>query len=189
EWSRVFATRQLCFSGLELAQTAFPLGLEAPRNESVVRIDGPIAAFGPLCAVARTLDVAPELRHGGLVIGFELLCGFQRGFKAGRRECHEERRRNRRIDLVTTDGETVLAAAVDDGFAGAVIAGCGAAAAVVHLQAPPAATAGGDALQQRRAFPHGATTVMRPRARVLRQGFLIGLERLPVDEPWVVIAD
>ena len=135
----------------------FPLRFEAARDQTIVRIDRPIAAFGALRLVARALDVAPELRQGGVVIGLELCGGLQRGRQAGRGERREERRGDGRIDLAAADAQAVLTAAVDDVVAGAVIAGRAVAAAVVHRQAAAAMATDRQALQQRGALPHGAT--------------------------------
>ena len=123
------------------------------------------------------------------MIRFELLGGLDRGFESCGCERGEERGCNRRIDLTPADVQAVLAAAVDDGLAGAVITGRGVATLVVHLQTPPAAPAGGYALQQCGAFPHSASGLMSPWPRVLPQALLVGLERRPVDVAGVMIAD
>jgi hypothetical protein len=125
----VFATSEFGLGGLQLAQSILPLGLETARDQAVIGIDGAVTAFGALRAVARTLDISAELLHGGLVIRFELLGGLDRRFEACGRQRREERGCDRRIDLAATDVQTVLAAAVDDGLAGAVITGRGVAAA------------------------------------------------------------
>src|SRR5208282_361653 len=98
-------------------------------------------------------------------------------------------RSDRGVDLTAADIQAIFPAAVDDRFAGAVVAGRRVAAAVMHLQASTAASAGDDPLEQRRAFPHGTTAVMWPRAGVLCEALLIGFKRLQVDEALVVIRD
>lgn len=123
------------------------------------------------------------------MIGFELLGGFERGSKPRGRERREERRRDRRIDLDAADVQTILAAAVDDVLAGAMIPGRGVSAAVMHGQAASAVSACGDSLQQRCTFSHGASAVMRTWPDVLGETLLVGLEGLPVDEAFVMVAD
>ena len=81
---RMFTTRELRLGRLQLPQSILPLGLETARDRAVIGIDRTITALGALGAVARTFNVSPELRHGGLVIGFELLGGLYRGFEARR---------------------------------------------------------------------------------------------------------
>ena len=132
------------FGGLEFLQALFPLRFEPARDETVVRIDRPVAPFSALRRVTRTLDVALELREGGFVIRLELLGGLQRGCKPRRRERRKERPGDGHIDLAATDVQTILPAAVDDVLAGAVIPRRGVPAAVVHSQATPAMSACGD---------------------------------------------
>ena len=75
---RVFTTRQFRLGGLELAKSVLPLGFETSGDQTIVGIDGPIAPFGTVRTVARSLDITPELSHGSLVIGFELFRRLQR---------------------------------------------------------------------------------------------------------------
>ena len=49
----------LVLGGLQRAQRVVPVGLERVGNESVVRVDGEIAAAGELGALAGPVDVAP----------------------------------------------------------------------------------------------------------------------------------
>jgi len=70
--SRVFSIGELRFGGLQLPQRAFPLRFESACNQTIVRIDCAVAPFGALRAVARALELAPELREGGFVIGLQL---------------------------------------------------------------------------------------------------------------------
>ena len=95
----MFSIRELCFGGLQFPQSAFPLRFESARNQAIVRVDCAIAPFGALRAVARALELAPELREGGFVIGFQLLDGLQRGGEPRRCERGQKRRGHRRIDL------------------------------------------------------------------------------------------
>jgi len=128
----------------------FPLRFEAARDQTIVRIDRPIASFrraAPRSARARR---PPELRQGGVVICLELCGGLQRGRQAGRGERREERRGDGRVDLAAADAQAVLTATVDDVGAGAVIAGRAVAAAVVHRQAAAAMATDRQPLQQSR---------------------------------------
>src|SRR5208282_3132318 len=77
--SRMLSIRELYFGGLQFPQSAFPLRFESTRDEPIVGIDRAITPFGAQCAVTRALELAPELREDGLVIGLELLDGLQRG--------------------------------------------------------------------------------------------------------------
>ncbi|MGY3538000.1 hypothetical protein ACVIIY_002220 [Bradyrhizobium sp. USDA 4515] len=117
------AVREFGFGSPQFQQSAFPFSFESTRDESILRVHGAIAALGALRVVARTLDVATELRESHLVIGVELLDRLERGFQACGRESRKERFGDSRIDLHTADVEAVLAPAVDDVLAGAVISG------------------------------------------------------------------
>src|SRR5208282_3579205 len=152
-------------------------------------IDRAITPFGAQCAVTRALELAPELREDGLVIGLELLDGLQRGGKPRRGERREKRCGNSGIDLHAADVQAILAAAVDDVLARAVIAGGRVSTAVMHGKAPSAVSAHGDALQQRCPFPHGAPAAMRARTSIVREAVLVGFEGLPVDEAAMMVAD
>ncbi|WP_247494776.1 hypothetical protein [Bradyrhizobium sp. 164] len=128
----------------------------SPRATSLFSgVHGAVASLGALRVVAGTLDVATELRESRLVIGVELLDRLERGFQACGRESRKERFGDSRIDLHTADVEAVLAPAVDDVLAGAVISGRREPAAVVYGQAPTAVSAYGEALQECCAFSHG----------------------------------
>src|ERR1700681_4413168 len=59
----------------------------------------------------------------------------------------------------------------------------------MRMQTAPAMTAGGNALQQCRAFSHGASRMVRPRPGVGIEPCLIGLEGRPIDETRMVIGD
>ena len=187
--SRMFSIRELCFGGFQFSKSTFPLRFESARDEAIVWIDRAIASFSALRCVARALELAPELREGGLMIGLELLDGLQRGGKPRRCERREERRGDSRIDLHATDVQAILASTVDDVLARAVLPGRRVSAAVVHGKATPAVSAHGDALQQRCTFPHGPSAVMRARTNVVREAVLVGFEVRPVDEAAMMFTD
>ena len=71
--SCVFAIRELGFGRLQFLQGAFPFCFKSTCDESVLRVDGAIASLGALRVVARTLDVATELRESLLVIGESIM--------------------------------------------------------------------------------------------------------------------
>src|SRR5205814_557532 len=142
--------------------------------------------------VAGLLDLAAVLLQGGVVAGLKLFGGGQAGLHRRRRQRGEERLGHGGVDGLSTDVEVADALAVDQ-FAGAVavVAGGGfGRAAVEHGQFAATHSAGGQALQQRGAFPRraGARLVVL-RADVGADAVLVGLVGVPVDEPGVVIGD
>ena len=78
--------------GVEFLQALLPLGLQAASDQSVLRIDGAIAAFGALGLVPGPLDLQSPLRERAVVIGFELLGGLQGGRDAGGSRARRETR-------------------------------------------------------------------------------------------------
>ncbi|MET4323764.1 hypothetical protein ABIC02_007555 [Bradyrhizobium sp. RT5a] len=123
------------------------------------------------------------------MIGVELLDRLERGFQACGRESRKERFGDSRIDLHTADVEAVLAPAVDDVLAGAVISGRREPAAVVYGQAPTAVSAYGEALQECCAFSHGTPALVRSRTDVLRQALLVRLEGIPIDVSGMMVTN
>lgn len=123
------------------------------------------------------------------MIGFELLDRLERGRQACGRKRGKERFDNSGINLHTADVEAVLAPAVDDILAGAVVSRCRVAAAVVYRQAPTAVSAYREALQQRGAFSHGTTALVRSRTDVLRQALLVRLEGVPIDVSGMMVTN
>src|SRR5919106_480263 len=183
----------LMLAGLELAlrdfkipQALLPLGFEAASHETIFRFDRAIPALGAFGSIPRALDRQPPLRERGLIIVVELLRGDERGVDGGRSEGREERRGDGLVDLDPADGEAVDAAARDEILARAVIARRGRAPAVMRVQPATAVPAGGEALQQRGAFSHGATRQVWMRVDVAIDARLIGFVRLPVNEAFVV---
>ena len=126
--------RELGLGLVECAQAVLPLGLEPTRNKTVVGVDGTIAPLGALRLVTRALDRQTPLRQRAIVIGLEALCCCKSRLNTKRRERGEYGARRRFIDLPRTDVKAIDAAAVCDGFAGAVIARRGGAAGVVSAQ-------------------------------------------------------
>ena len=78
---------------------------------------------------------------------------------------------------------------VDQVIARAVVAMGGGAAGVVHLQAPAAPPAAGDALQEGTALAHRSSGLVRPWPDVGVDAVPVGLVRGPVDEARVMIGD
>src|ERR1700674_4582529 len=188
--SRALALLKFCFGGLQFPQGIFPLRFKSARNEAIVRIDRAITPLSTLRTVTRTLNIAPELREGRLVIRLEFLRGLECGFESRRRERRKERGRDGRIDLAAADVQTILPATVDDVLAGAVISGRGELPAVMHGEPSPTVPADGDSLQQRGPFSHSASAAaMGPGAGILRKAALIGFEGFPVDVAAMMVAD
>ena len=104
------------------------------------------------------------------------------GGHAGRLQRSQEGGGDGLVDLHAAHAEAINAAAVHQAAVGAVIAGSGARALVVHGKAPAAATASRQSLQQ------GGPFTDRPRARLVSLGAnvgadagLVGLVGGPVD--------
>ena len=123
------------------------------------------------------------------MVGLELLDRKQYRVHGGRCDGVEKSVGHGLLDRQTADVETVQAAAIDDVFAGAVIAGSRVSAAIVSAQSAAAMAAGGDALQQCRAFSHRASRLMGLRTRVGVEPRLIGLEGRPIDEAGMMVRD
>ena len=78
---------------------------------------------------------------------------------------------------------------VEEFLAAAMVAGRGLPAAVVSEQPTTATPTDREALQQRRAFSHGATGLMRLRARVGGESRLVGLESRPIKEAGMMLSN
>jgi hypothetical protein len=94
------------------------------------------------------------------VIGLELLdrehgCGYRR-----RRDGFQESIGHGLLDDRSADVETVHAASVDEVFASAVITRSRVPAAIMNMQMAATVAASGQALQQCRAFSHGASRLV-----------------------------
>jgi hypothetical protein len=74
----------------ELVQRGVPLGFQAPGDQPVVRVDGPVAALGGAGVVAGLLDLAAPLCERGVVTVLELLRGGQAGLQRGGRQRGQE---------------------------------------------------------------------------------------------------
>ena len=86
----------------------------------------------------------------------------------------------------TADVQAIHAAATDDVLAGTVVTRSRVSAAIVHAKRAPAVPAGGDALEQCHAFPHGTSGLMGARTDVFSDPLLVGFESLPIDEARMV---
>jgi hypothetical protein len=96
-----------------------------------------------LCLVPSTLGGAPPLGERGLTIGFEPFSGSESGFETRWRQRGKNGARNGGVDLHSAHAQTKDAAAIDNAFAGAMVAWRGGASGVVGAQFSPACTAGG----------------------------------------------
>lgn len=123
------------------------------------------------------------------MIGVELLDRLERGFQACGRESRKERFGDSRINLHTADVEAVLAPAVDDVLAGAVISGRREPSDVAYGQAQTAVSAYGEALQECCAFSHGTPALVRSRTDVLCQALLVRLEGIPIDVSGMMVTN
>ena len=88
-----FTTRKIGFGGLHRLQAFFPLAFEPTRNETVVRVDGSIAAFGALGFVAGALDSQSPLPEDRLAIGLKPFGGGKRRSQFCRRQSGQEKAR------------------------------------------------------------------------------------------------
>src|SRR6478752_1371293 len=154
-WTLQFAACKLGLGGFECAQALLPLALQAASDQPVVWIDGTVAALGAARVVACPLDAETPLLERGLTICFEPLGGGESGSELCRLEGGDEGPRNGLVDLDAANVEAIDAAALDQDLAGAMIPRCGAAPAIVRVQAASAVPAAGKALQQ------GAAVVAR----------------------------
>jgi hypothetical protein len=191
EYSRsfTFAPGELGFGLLELAQALLPLALEAAGDEAVLGIDSAIAAFGTLCLVPGALGGEPPLGERIVAIGFAPFGGGERGFETRWSKRGENGACNRVVDLHCTDAQTKDAAAIDDVFAGAVVARRCTASGVVGAQPPSARAAAGYSLQQCASFSHGTGGLMGLRMGVGSNARPIGLIGRPVDKARVMLWD
>jgi hypothetical protein len=104
------------------------------------------------------------LFEGRIAVGRELLGGGESSGELGRFEGCNEGLCHSLVDLNASNVEAVDAASLDENLAGAMITRRGVAAAVVCVQTTAAMAAAGEALQQRAAFPHGTTPLVRYRS-------------------------
>lgn len=89
--------------------------------ETVVWIDCTISALGALCFVVRSLHRKTPLRQCVVVISFDALRSSKRSLDTERCERGKNGLRNCVVDLYGAGVEAVHAAAIGEGFAGAVI--------------------------------------------------------------------
>ncbi|MGE5289381.1 MAG: hypothetical protein ACM3ML_19710, partial [Micromonosporaceae bacterium] len=170
----------------------FPFGFQAAGDQPVAGVDGPVAAFGPAGVVAGLLDLAAVLGHGGVVAVFELRGGGQARLQRGGCQGGEECAGDGGVDGLSAGAHVPGAAPVDEiSGALAVVVGHALGRAVVEDgELAAAGSAGGQALQQRAAFPHGPGAGLAGLgADVGADAGLVGLVGVPVDEPGMVIGD
>jgi hypothetical protein len=126
---------------LQGLQTLLPFPLKAARHESVLGIDGAIAAFGARDFVARSFHAETPLLECRIAIGGELLGGGESSGERGRLQSRDEGLCHSLVDLNASDVEAIDAASFDENLAGAMITGSGIASTVVRVQTTTAMTA------------------------------------------------
>src|SRR5262249_10749847 len=114
---------------------------------------------------------------------------LERSFETRRRQRVEECAADRCIDLTSADPQTVFASAIGDRAPGAVVTWRGVASGIIDAESAAAASAARETLKQCRALSHGASGLVWTRMSILCEPCPIGFEGLPIDEPWVVIAN
>src|SRR5271165_5388089 len=127
---------------LQISQALLPLAFKPARDEPIVWIDGTIAPLCTLGFIGGPLDGLAPLLERRLRVGLEPLGGGETRGKLCRFDRGEEGLGERLVNLHAADVETVAAAALDDDFTGAVVAGGGLASAIMRLQMPTAMPAG-----------------------------------------------
>src|SRR5204863_744808 len=180
---------QLRFSARQIAQATLPFSFQAARDQTVLGLDCPITAFTFFDVISQALNLKSPLCQRGAVIVPGLLYGHHHCFHGGRCDHFEKSASDSMINGNPSNAETVQAATLDDVFSGAVITRSRVAAAIMRAQAASAMTADTNALQQCGPFSHDASHLMRSRASVRVETFLICLEGCPVDEPRVVFGN
>jgi hypothetical protein len=146
------AAGQVALRLVEFPQPSLPVGFESTRDQPILGLHRAIASFGPFGFVPGPFNGEAPLCERGVVVRFDLVRRHERGVQGRWREGREEGRGHGLVDLEPADVEAVDAAPINQVFAGAVIAGRGMAAVIMGVQAPAAAAARREALQQRRAF-------------------------------------
>src|SRR5689334_11376227 len=116
------AAGELGLGLMERDERPLPLGLEAAGDEAILRVDGAVATFGLSCRVAPTLDVTTPLTERGVITGLEPFRRSYGGGDSGRRDGGEDGLDDGVVDLNTADVQAVDTPAIDDVFAGAVVA-------------------------------------------------------------------
>src|SRR3989304_6378647 len=137
----------------------------------------------------RVRALTAPLHTRRVVVGLAELARAQRCFEPTRREGGDGCGGDGVVDQDAADTHAVLAPAVDDRGARAVIAGRRVATAVVDAQSAPAAPARAAPLQEGSALSHGALWLVTARMGVGSDAHLVGLEDVPVDEAGMVVTD
>src|SRR5680860_1047833 len=186
------ALTELAFGCGQLGQGVFPVAFQAAGDEPVVGVHGAVTTFRLGRGVASLLDLSAPLGQDGVVAVLELLGGGQAGLQRGGGQRDEERLGDGGVDRGAAHAQMADTPALDErAGAGAVVAGCGLVGAlVVDGELAGAGPAGGQALQQRAAFPHGpGAGLVRLGTDVGTDAGLVGLVGVPVEEPVVVVGD
>ncbi|MER9560287.1 hypothetical protein NKI92_34225 [Mesorhizobium sp. M0323] len=128
------APHQFGLCRLQSAQRLLPLLLQPAGDQAIVGIDGAIAALGAVDGELRPLHIEPPLLECRLAIVFQPLGRRERGGQARRLQRLQEGCYHGFIDLHAADVEAIDASALDDDLAGAMIARCRGAPAIVGVQ-------------------------------------------------------
>jgi len=148
--------------------------------------------FGPGGVIAGLLDLALVLVQRGVVALLDLLGGLQAGLQRGRLEGGQERLCDGGVDGLPADVHVPGSPAINQvsrPLAVVVRHGLGRAA-VEDGQLAAAGPAGGQALQQRGAFPDRAGARLAGlRAGIRPDAGLVGQVSVPAGEPGVVIGN
>ena len=180
--------RQVPLGSRKLSQALLPFGLQPASDKTIVGINRSVTSLRALRLVSRPLNLPLQLCESEILIALELLSGSQRRFDACRSKRLEKCGRHRFLDLAAAHAHAPLAPAVHDVCARAIVCRGGAPPVVRDAQSAPAASALGDALQERCSLSHGSSRLVRAGMRVAGEPLLIGLERVPIDEALVMIA-
>src|SRR5499433_1041468 len=184
-----FAPLQLELGRLKRAQALLPVAFEAARHQSIVGVDGSIAALGALRFVIGSLDPESPLLQSGFGFDFELLGGGEGSGKPVRLQGSDEGPGDGLVDLDAADIETIDTTVLDENLARAVVTWRGVATAVVGVRTATAMTTAGQPLQKRAALPHGAARLVRSRPRIAGDALLVCIVGLPVDEARMMLRD
>src|SRR5262249_61426168 len=143
-----------------------PVAFEAARHQSIVGVDGSIAALGALRFVMCSLDPESPLLQSGFGFDFELLGGGEGSGKPGRLQGSDEGPGDGLVDLDAADIETIDTTVLDENLARAVVTWRGVATAVVGVQTATARPTAAHPLQKRAHPPNGPAPRWRPGPRL-----------------------
>src|SRR5664279_4939224 len=137
-----------------------PRGFQPSCDQTVLGVDGQVAAFGAGGVVTGALDLTAVLFQDAVVAVLQFPGGFQAGGHRVAGHRGQERLADGGVDAHATDPQVTHVLAVDEvAGAGAVVAGGVAVpSVVVDGEFAAARPAAGQPLQQRAALPDGAAT-------------------------------